>query len=103
MTFWKTAGRTYHSGTSSRQSFSFSQAAKEETDGYALADDQVYAVLYETELNRAKLFSLVARGTGGMTSVDLPDGWTGEKVKVYAFATSANGREASDSQVLTVG
>lgn len=83
--------------------FSFSQAAKEETDGYALADDQVYAVLYEMELNRAKLFSLVARGTGGMASVDLPDGWTGEKVKVYAFATSANGREASDSQVLTVG
>ena len=85
------------------QSFSFQQSAEEETDGYALADDLVYAVLYETELNRAKLLVLKTRGIGGMTSVELPDGWTGENVKVYVFATSANGREVSDSQMLTVG
>ena len=83
--------------------FSFLQGIEEETAGYALSDDLVYAVLYETVLNRAKLFRLNPRGTGGSTAAKLPDGWSEENVKVYVFATSANGKMASDSQILTVG
>lgn len=83
--------------------YSFTQQSQVEEDGYALADDLVYAVLFESALKRVKLISLRKRGEGGSTSFALPDGWDHEKVKAYCFATVKNGRCASDSLSLTIG
>lgn len=44
-------------------------------EGYSSADDQVYAVLYETVLKRGKLILLRARGENGNTSESLPEEW----------------------------
>ena len=82
------------------QKFFFEQAEQEEEDGFALADDQVYGVLYETERERARLVTLRPRGESGSTSYVLPDEWDGTKVKVYCFAVLKNGKRASDSLLI---
>lgn len=80
--------------------FLFEQEMQEEESGYATADDQVYAVLYETARGRARLVTLRSRGESGSTSFALPEEWDNTKVKVYCFAMLANGKRASDSLLI---
>lgn len=91
---------TYDADT---KKYLFEQEMQEEEDGYALADDKVYAVLFESVLNRAKIVALRERGESGSTSEALPEDWDSAQVKAYCFATLRNGREVSDSRYLTVG
>ena len=91
---------TYDADT---KKYLFEQEMQEEEDGYALADDKVYAVLFESVLNRAKIVALRERGESGSTSEALPEDWDNAQVKAYSFATLKNGREASDSRYLTIG
>ena len=60
------------------------------------------AALYETALSRTKLVTLRERGENGNTSVSLPEDWDPAKVHAYCFATSKNGRMASDSRHLAI-
>ena len=78
------------------------QEMLEEENGFALADDLVYAVLFESVLMRVKLISLRSRGENGNTSVGLPKNWEQANVKVYCFATSKNGKSISPSLYLAV-
>lgn len=82
--------------------YTFNQAAVEDEDGFCLADDLVYGVLVESELSKAKMVTLKTRGAGGITTFVLPDGWTAENVHVYCFATTRNGKTASDSVHVTL-
>ena len=82
--------------------YSFTQEMQVAEEGYSSADDQVYAVLYETVLKRGKLILLRARGENGNTSESLPEEWDPANVKGYAFATTKNGKAASDSVCLTI-
>lgn len=70
---------------------------QEKEEGYASADDQVYAVLYESVLGRARLVKLRTRGENGSTVYSLPEDWDNTNVNVYCFATLKNGQRASDS------
>ena len=83
------------------QKFLFEQAEQEEEDGFALSDDLVYGVLYETERERARLVALRPRGESGSTTYALPDEWDNTKVKVYCFAMQKNGKRASDSLLIS--
>lgn len=85
------------------QKYVFEQGMQEEEDGFALQDDKVYGVLYETVLERTRLVTLRDRGESGSTTYTLPEDWNNENVKAYCFATSKNGRQASDSRALTIG
>ena len=78
----------------------FTQEMQEEEIGYAFANDQVYGVLYETVLERAKIVTLRMRSESGSTSFSLPEDWDHANVKVYCFATSKSGKEVSDSRML---
>lgn len=82
------------------QVYLFVQEIQEEENGYAFADDQVYGVLYETVLERAKIVTLRMRGESGSTSFSLPEDWDNANVKAYCFATSKSGKEVSDSRKL---
>lgn len=89
--------------TEENQKFLFEQETQEQETGFAMTDDLVYAVLYETVLNRAKLVALRERGESGSTSYALPEDWEKVNVKAFCFATSKNGHYASDSRALTIG
>ncbi|WP_099290794.1 DUF6266 family protein [Butyricimonas sp. Marseille-P3923] len=80
--------------------YQFSQVEQAEEDGYAFVDDQVYAVLYETERGRSRLVELRTRGESGSTSYALPEEWDNTKVKVYCFAMLKRGKEVSDSKLI---
>ncbi|WP_065217846.1 MULTISPECIES: DUF6266 family protein [Butyricimonas] len=82
------------------QKFLFEQEMQEEEDGYAFADDQVYAVLYETERGRSRLVELRTRGESGSTTYALPEEWDNTKVKVYCFAMLKRGKEVSNSRLI---
>lgn len=82
--------------------YSFEQEMQTEENGFALVDDLVYAVIFESVLMRVKLISLRSRGENGSTGVVLPKNWDHANVKVYCFATSKNGKSISPSQYLTV-
>ncbi len=85
------------------QQYSFVVEAQDEEEGFALTDDKVYAVLYESELKRTRMVDLGTRGGAATQPYSLPEDWDAANVHLYAFATTANGREASDSVYLTVG
>ena len=91
---------TYDSDASK---YAFVQEAEEAEEGYAAGDDLVYAVLYETEVQRARLVALRVRGEGGSTSYALPENWSAENVKAYCFAMKKGGKVCSNSVSLTVG
>ena len=82
--------------------YSFEQEMQTEENGFALVDDRVYAVVFESVLMRVKLISLRSRGENGNTSVALPKNWNHANVKIYCFATSKNGKSISPSQYLAV-
>lgn len=84
------------------KSYTFSQTAQEEEEGFASVTDKVYGVLLETALLRVRIVALNNRGAAGETVYDLPEEWDVSKVEVYCFATSPNGRMVSDSIRLTV-
>ncbi len=87
----------------SNKTYAFSQEMQDdEGDGFSCANDKVYAALYETALNQTRLVTLRERAGSGDTSVDLPEDWDPTKVHVYCFATSKNGRMASDSRHLAI-
>lgn len=83
-----------------KSSYVFEQTEQEEEDGFALADDKVYGVLFETERGRARLVALKSRGESGTTEYPLPDEWDNSKVKAYCFATLKSGKRASDSLLI---
>ncbi len=60
-------------------------------------------ILLETELERVRMVALDTRGESGSLTFPLPAEWNAERVRVYAFAVSKNGRMASDSVHLAVG
>lgn len=80
----------------------FEQDVLEAEHAFAMADDQVYAVLFESVLMQTRLMPLKSRGENGDTEVALPKNWEPANVKVYCFATSKNGKSVSSSQYLTV-
>lgn len=88
--------------SSENKMYSFEQEMQTEENGFALVDDLVYAVVFESVLMRVKLISLRSRGENGNTSVALPKNWNHANVKIYCFATSKNGKSISPSQYLTV-
>ena len=88
--------------SSENKMYSFEQEMQTEENGFALVDDRVYAVVFESVLMRVKLISLRSRGENGNTSVALPKNWNHANVKIYCFATSKNGKSISPSQYLTV-
>ena len=47
---------------------------------YKRQDDKVYAVLFESVLNRAKIVALRERGESGSTSEALPEDWDSAQV-----------------------
>ena len=83
--------------------YAFTVESQEEEEGFALTDDKVYAVLYESVLKRTRLVDLGTRGAPNELSYQLPEDWDAANVHLYAFATTANGRVASDSIYLAVG
>lgn len=83
-------------------SYTFTQGEQAEEEGFASLDDQVYGVLLESRLQRVRLVALKERGKPGDTQFGLPDEWDATHVHLYCFATTRNGRMASDSVHLTV-
>lgn len=81
--------------------YMFDQTGQENEEGFASSDDKVFGVLVESELLRVRLVALKARGESGSTMAALPAEWSEEHVHVYCFATTQNGRMASDSVYLT--
>ena len=57
----------------------------------------------QQELERVRMVALDTRGEPGSSTFPLPAEWNAERVRVYAFAVSKNGRMASDSVHLAVG
>ena len=57
----------------------------------------------QQELERVRMVALDTRGESGSSTFPLPAEWNAERVRVYAFAVSKNGRTASDSVHLAVG
>ena len=82
--------------------FSISAMAQEAMNGYAALEDLLYLVLIETELRQAVILEVGTREAGGTSSFSMPENWTAEQVKGYCFATSKNGKEASDSKQLLI-
>lgn len=80
----------------------FSQETQESEEGFALTTDKVYAVLIEETKKRTKLVALRERGESGSTSYALPEDWDAAKVHAYCFATTKNGKSASDSSYLII-
>ncbi len=85
------------------QTYTFTQEMQDdEGDGFSCTSDKVYAVLYETDLNRVKQIPLQTRGENGSINAELPEEWHPTKVHAYCFATSKNERMASDSRHLLI-
>lgn len=59
-------------------------------------------LLLASGLQRVRIVALNNRGVAGETKYALPEEWEVSKVEAYCFATSPNGRMASDSIHLTV-
>jgi len=80
----------------------FEQEGDKDENALSLANDKVYAVLFETALKRLKIVALRDRGESGSTSFPLPKKWDNTKVVAYCFATSKNGKLVSDSDYLNI-
>lgn len=73
-------------------------AGTEDTD----PDDVVYAAIFESGRKLARLVELGNRGDGGTQSAALSQYWSKDNLHVYAFAVSADGKDASPSVHLTL-
>ena len=73
-------------------------AGTEDTD----PDDVVYAVVFESGRKLCRLVELGNRGGGATKSVALSQYWQKANLHVYAFAVSADGKDASPSVHLTL-
>lgn len=65
-------------------------------------DDRIYGVLLHEGVRRSALLELGTRGESFSVEVDFPKGADAEGLAIYVFATSAEGKEASDSVCLRV-
>lgn len=65
-------------------------------------DDEVYAVLLDTGNKFCRLVKVCKRSEGGTQSVILAKYWNPDSVVAYAFAVSADGKNASDTLFLTL-
>lgn len=83
--------------------YSFQQTAQEEESGYVSGSDQVYAMLFETGIQRLKIIPLRKRRESGSTSFALPKKWDSANVKAYCFAVAKGGSNCSESVFLTIG
>lgn len=82
--------------------FSAVAATQTVTSGFTEEDDRLWLAFVETELRQAPMLQVGTRGSGGTTSLPMPEDWTAANVKAYCFATSADGKEMSDSKLLTI-
>lgn len=82
--------------------FSVVAAAQEAMDGFAALDDRLWLAFVETELRQAVMLEVGTREDGGTTSFPMPEDWTAANVKAYCFATSVDGKDASDSRLLAI-
>ena len=82
--------------------FTVSAAAQEAMSGFAALEDLLWLVFIDTDLRQAVMLNVGTRENGGMATFSLPENWTAEQVKAYCFATSENGKEVSDSKLLTI-
>ena len=70
--------------------------------GYCNADDKTYAMVLNTRYAGCRVIPLRERGENSSTSVTFPVTWEKGDLKVYIFATSANGKQASPSVCITL-
>lgn len=77
--------------------------AQEALGDFAHTDDLLYLVLIETELRQAVMLNVGTRGVVETTSFSLPEDWTVAKVKAYCFAAAKQGKNVSDSKLLSIG
>ena len=70
--------------------------------GYCNADDKTYAMVLNTRYAGCRVVPLRERGENSSTSVTFPATWEKGDLKVYIFATSANGKQASPSVCITL-
>ena len=82
--------------------FSVAASAQDAMDGFSALEDESWLVFVETELRQAVMLQAGTRGDGGTTLLPVPEDWTTAQVKAYCFATSADGKEVSDSKQLTI-
>lgn len=64
------------------------------------ADDKIYGVVIDPSERVCRFQEIGVRGESFTTEVDFPQDATVQHLVVYAFATSADGKEASDSVCL---
>ena len=76
-------------------SLQFTVAATEEFYQTCQPDDPVYAAVLDSNLMQCKLVDLGTRGDGGMKTSPLNRSWSRDALQVYAFATTADGKDAS--------
>ena len=75
----------------------------EEFMRHAADDDCLYAAVLETTMQRLKLFALNERKDTEAATVALPQGWNADSLCIYVFVVSKDGKNASNSQCLTLG
>lgn len=81
-------------------SLQFSTAATTEFYQTCQPDDTVYAMVLDSDLMQCKLVNLGTRGESGMVSSTLNSLWNKDALRIYAFATSADGKDASQTLYL---
>ena len=64
------------------------------------ANDQLYALVVETTLEDSELYELGTRSESEPVAVTLPEDWDMDSLAIYVFATTADGKKASNSKYL---
>ena len=82
--------------------FSVMASAQTAMNGFSANEDELWIVFVETELRQAVMLQAGTRGDGGTTLLPVPEDWATAQVKAYCFATSADGKDVSDSKQLTI-
>lgn len=69
---------------------------------HAADDDQLYAVILEQELKKAKVFLLGERKGTEPSKIVLPSDWKPDRVVLYVFILSKDRKNASMSKFMTI-
>ena len=64
------------------------------------ANDQLYALVVETTLEDSELYELGTRSESEPVAATLPEDWDMDSLAIYVFATTADGKKASNSKYL---
>lgn len=83
-------------------SLSFLASGTDENYNRCKPDDVLYAAVLESDLFQCKIVRIGTRGEGGTSSTTLHSLWNKDALHVYAFATSAKGKDASRSVYLPI-